>query len=602
MEKEYDSPHQILERLFGYRSFRGAQESVIAHTLAGKDSLVIMPTGGGKSLCYQIPALLFSGLTVVVSPLLALMRDQVTALQANGIAAAYLNSMLNQEESRSLLDELERGEIKLLYLSPERLLNGYFLSWLEDHPPALFAIDEAHCISTWGHDFRPEYNKLTVLKNLFPSTPMIALTATADKASREDILSKLQLKEHELFLDSFARDNIHISLLSGRDRFKQIAKYLSKHEKESGIIYCLSRKSCEDISEKLKKQGFQTAYFHAGMTPPEKMRVQEEFSNDKVKVICATIAFGMGIDKSNVRFVLHYNMPKNIEGYYQEIGRAGRDGAVSEAILFASYADVVQYQGFIEKSEAQEEQKFVQREKLKRMFDYTLSGNCRRNFLLNYFGEFRVDKCGNCDNCQQPKEEISGTILAQKALSGVYRTEERVGVNLLIDILRGSFRQEVQERGYHLLKTYGVGKDLSFQEWESYIMQFVNQGFLELLLHEGKRLSLTPLAGQVLKGEMSVSLIAYQEKKRGETVSPSPPSQESTAVDKEVFESLRSLRKELAEADGIPPYLVFSDKSLKEMASELPQTKAQFLQINGVGEFKLEKYGEDFLEVLKEKL
>jgi len=583
--------HQLLEPLkqyFGYDGFRPLQEEIIRNVIGGEDTLVIMPTGGGKSICFQIPALLFSGTTLVISPLIALMKDQVDGLQANGIAAAYYNSSQQLEEQQDILDQVRSGGLRLLYVAPESL--SFLSEVLDEKYISCIAVDEAHCISSWGHDFRPSYQRLGFLKSQLPRTPIIALTATADKATRQDILDQLSIPHAQRFVSSFDRPNIDLDVRPGLERMKQITQFLTQNSEESGIIYCLSRKATEEVAGKLSAQGFDCAAYHAGLSFEDRSRVQEDFVNDRIKIVCATVAFGMGIDKSNVRFVIHYNMPKNIEGYYQEIGRGGRDGLEAQAILFHSFADVIQLRKFTEGATNEE----VQLAKLDRMQQFAEATSCRRKILLSYFGEELAKDCGHCDVCRNPPEFIDGTVLAQKALSTVYRVQEQEAVGAVVDVLRGARNAHVLSRGLHLLKTYGIGAQTSWFDWQQYIVQMVNQGLLEIAFHKNNALELTPLARQVLFQGMRVKLTVPQRREVGKKATPAKKA--STAKGKAgLFEHLRKFRATLAKERSLPPYLIFNDASLKEMEKYAPRTEAAMLEISGVGARKMEVYGELFL-------
>ena len=583
--------HQLLQPLkqyFGYDGFRPLQEEIIRSVLGGDDALVIMPTGGGKSICFQIPALLFPGTTLVISPLIALMKDQVDGLQANGIAAAYYNSSQQVEEQQDILEQVRSGGLRLLYVAPESL--SFLAEVLVEQYISCIAVDEAHCISSWGHDFRPSYQRLGFLKSQLPRTPIIALTATADKATRQDILDQLSIPHARRFVSSFDRPNIDLDVRPGLDRMKQITQILTQNSEESGIIYCLSRKATEEVAGKLSAQGFDCAAYHAGLSFEDRSKVQENFVNDRIKIVCATVAFGMGIDKSNVRFVIHYNMPKNIEGYYQEIGRGGRDGLEAQAILFHSFADVIQLRKFTEGATNEE----VQLAKLDRMQQFAEATSCRRKILLSYFGEELAKDCGRCDVCRNPPEFIDGTILAQKALSTVYRAKEQEAIGAVVDVLRGARNAHVLSRGLNLLKTYGIGAQTSWFDWQQYIVQMVNQGLLEIAFHKNNALELTPLARQVLFEGMRVKLTVPQRREVGKKATPAKKA--STAKGKAgLFEHLRKFRAALAKERSLPPYLIFNDASLKEMEKYAPRTEAAMLEISGVGARKMEVYGELFL-------
>jgi len=580
--------YQNLKDFFGYSQFRPQQEDIITSILEGNDNLVIMPTGGGKSICYQLPATLLSGLTLVISPLIALMKDQVDGLRANGIGAAFINSSQGVEEQQEIYSAIVAKKVKLLYVAPESLkqLDGV----LNSIELSLIAIDEAHCISAWGHDFRPAYTQLGFLKSKFPSTPMIALTATADKATREDIAKQLNLNNFKLHLSSFDRPNLSLEVRPGNDRIKQILDYIDDRPNDCGIIYCLSRKTTESLADKLNNAGFSAEAYHAGLGHDTRDRVQDRFVNDQTQIVCATVAFGMGIDKSNVRWVIHYNLPKNIEGYYQEIGRAGRDGVKSDTLLFHSYADVMQLQKFADTSGNQE----VQLAKLERMQQYAEALSCRRKVLLSYFGEFPEEDCGNCDICKNPPTFFDGTVLAQKVLSTIFRLQQKETLPVVIDVLRGAQNAYVMEKEYYNLSTYGIGKEASWKDWQQYIIQLTNQGFIEIAFHEKSRLKLTDLANQVLFKSLQVDLanLAVAEKtKKTTTVSAKPKSND-------LFETLRQLRLSISREEGIPAYQIFNDASLKEMAQARPMTDEEFLQISGVGRKKMQDYGHDFISAI----
>ncbi len=584
----------ILQTTFGYREFLPLQKEVIEYILSGKDALVILPTGGGKSLCFQIPALCLEGLTVVISPLIALMEDQVAALREQGVVAACMHSGVSQEEKRDTVRQMEAGALKLLYMAPESFFQERFFSFVSNIKISLFAIDEAHCISVWGNDFRPEYTKLSILKREFSHAPIIALTATADKATQQDIVNQLGMDDR-LFLGSFERPNLTIKASPGQDRFGQILRFLFPYKNASGIIYCLSRKGVEGMAAKLNAAGYNAAYYHAGMDALSRNRVQTRFQNDEIRIVCATIAFGMGIDKSNVRFVIHFNMPKNIEGYYQEIGRAGRDGLDAECLLFYSWADKVRLQSFIDDSEGNETFKRVQTEKLDRMWECATASSCRTNLILNYFGEYREKGCGHCDNCLFPPEVFDGTIIAQKALSAVLRTGEQVGVNLLIDILRGSGRQDVVASGFNRIKTYGAGRDVPYLDWKNYITQMLNQGLLAIDYVNGSVLRSTPLSTAVLRGNRKVSLVKFV---KGNTKL--KKVSKTQLIQDELFEKLRQWRLTTAKSRGIPAYAVFNDATLKEIVVMKPLVADDLLMIDGIGEKKKEDYGEHILEVIRD--
>ncbi|HMX41080.1 MAG TPA: DNA helicase RecQ, partial [Saprospiraceae bacterium] len=501
-----------LKKYFGYDSFRTLQSDIIQAVYDRRDTLVLMPTGGGKSICYQIPAITLDGVAIVVSPLIALMKDQVEGLSANGIPAAFINSSLSPAQQKNVEDALMGGYIKLLYVSPEKMVSQSFQPLLKRLKVSLFAIDEAHCISAWGHDFRPEYTQLKFLKQQFPQVPLIALTATADKITRRDIVAQLGMADPTVFISSFDRPNISLKVAPGQRRFEQIVAFLKQHPRQSGIIYCLARKACADLSDKLNALGFKTDYYHAELSPAQRSKVQEDFINDRTPIICATIAFGMGIDKSNVRFVIHYNLPRNVEGYYQEVGRAGRDGLPSEALLFFSYADVTSYRDMFEQGEGSPEAKELKMKKLERMYQFAEAPVCRRRTVLAYFDENYDHDCGNCDVCLNPPRSFDGTVAAQKALSALIRVGEKVGMNLLIDVLRGSGRREIMEQGYHQIKTYGAGKEYSYDEWLFLISQMLHLGLIEIAYDERNVLRVTAAGRAVLFEGKKVSLALPQPK------------------------------------------------------------------------------------------
>lgn len=595
---------QLLKRFFGYTSFRPLQAEIIQCILHKKDVLVLMPTGGGKSICFQLPAIYLPGTAVVVSPLIALMKDQVEALIANGIPAAALNSMMPEEERHRVRQLCIQGKIKLLYISPEGVMGE--LHWLLQRMDiSLIAIDEAHCISHWGHDFRPEYTQLSVLKKNFPKVPLIALTATADKVTRTDIVEQLKLNEPEIFISSFDRPNLSLTIRRGLNKKEKIAAtvhFINKHHRQSGIIYCMSRNSTEDLAEKLADYGIRAVAYHAGLPPMQREKAQEDFINDRVNVVCATVAFGMGIDKSNVRWVVHFNMPASIENYYQEIGRAGRDGVNSDTLLFYSVGDLVILRRFAENSG----QKDVNLQKLNRMRRYCEADICRRRILLSYFGEEADKDCGNCDVCKNPPQRFDGSVLVQKALSGIFRTGQFVGMSALIDILRGSEKTELIEKGYHKLKTFGVGKDLSYKEWKEYLYQMLQLGYIEIDYISAGRLIVTPLGRKILFGEQPALLTVFKEtkdfalpmKRGGYKYQPIRPIQ-SDNIDTTLLDSLQQLRKQISEKEHIPAYVLFSDDALEDMVNKKPVTLDAFSEIRGVGQLKLDKYGKIFVALIR---
>ena len=577
-----------LKKYFGYDSFRPQQEAIISSVLEKKDAIVIMPTGGGKSICYQLPSLLFPKSTLVVSPLIALMKDQVDGCIANGIAAAYFNSSQSTEEQQNILLKISKAELKLLYVAPEsmasleHILNETYISCI--------AIDEAHCISSWGHDFRPSYQQLGFLKKSMPNTPIIALTATADKATRQDIAEQLGIISAEQFITSFDRKNISLTVRPADGRVDQIISFIEDRPNSSGIIYCLSRKTTEQLVDRLKAKKMNAQAYHAGLSFDERTKVQEDFIFDKTKIVCATVAFGMGIDKSNVRWVIHYNMPKNIEGYYQEIGRAGRDGVAASALLFHSYADVIQLQRFTEGASNQE----VQLAKLDRMKQFSEATTCRRKILLSYFGELLAENCGNCDVCKSPPQVFDGTIIAQKILSTIARLNEKEAIGTIIDVLRGAKNAAILEKGLEKVKTYGIGNDISWKDWQHYIIQLINQGYIEIAFQFRNALHLTDFSKNVLFNGAKVSLT--QPIVVVETIGNPKEKTKKSSSKGALFQRLKALRHSIALEENIPAYLVFSDATLQEIEQNRPLSDEEFLEINGVGQRKLEVYGDQFIK------
>ena len=598
---------QTLKTYFGYDSFRPLQEEIIRHILDGNDALVLMPTGGGKSICYQLPALLREGTAVVVSPLISLMKDQVEALCANGISAGALNSSNDETENAALRRACMEGRLKLLYISPEKLLaEANYL--LRDMHISLFAIDEAHCISQWGHDFRPEYAQMGILHQQFPHVPIIALTATADKITREDIIRQLHLNHPRTFISSFDRPNLSLTVKRGyqqKEKSKTILDFIARHPGESGIIYCMSRSKTESVAQMLQKQGIRTAVYHAGLSPARRDEAQDDFINDRVQVVCATIAFGMGIDKSNVRWVIHYNLPKSIESFYQEIGRAGRDGLPSDTLLFYSLADLI----LLTKFATDSGQEGINLEKLQRMQQYAESDICRRRILLSYFGETADHDCGNCDVCKNPPERFDGTIIVQKALSAIARTEQQISTGVLVDILRGTMSPEVVSKGYQQLKTFAAGREVPARDWHDYLLQMLQLGYFEIAYNENNHLKITSTGSDVLFGRATARLVVIRREETNETKqgrkrkAPLPgkelplglPDTENEAL----FEALRKLRKHLADEEALPAYIVLSDKVLHLLSTSRPATIEEFGNISGIGEYKKKKYGKEFVALIR---
>lgn len=598
--------YRLLKTKFGYDTFRPMQEKIICHTIDGGDSLVLMPTGGGKSLCFQISALAMDGMAVIVSPLISLMKDQVEALKANGIAAEALNSSNDEGKNHDIINRCLEGKVKLLYISPERLVSG-MMHLLQKTNVSLFAIDEAHCISSWGHDFRPEYTQLRQLRELFPSVPIMALTATADKITKQDILKQLNIEDAQTFIGSFDRPNLSLDVKRGysaREKLRSIVELIRHHSGESGIIYCLARKTTEELAEKLKKEGIAAGVYHAGLPNSERNRVQDDFVADRVQVICATIAFGMGIDKSNVRFVVHYNLPKSIESFYQEIGRGGRDGLPCETVLYYNLGDIITLRKFADESGQQE----INLEKLQRMQEYAEAQVCRRRILLNYFGETSDKGCGNCDVCHTPPQTFDGTTIVQKALSAIIRTGENIGFTTAIDILRGSMSLDVVSHQYNLLKTFAVGRDIPHRDWHDYLLQMLQMGFIEIAYNEDRHIHVTDLGREVLFGKHAVQLafISREDfsvkarRKRQREESLRTIENAGANENMELFNKLKEVRKRIADEHQWPAYVVLSDRSLHHLAIERPTTLDAFGNTFGIGEHKRDNYGTAFIEVIKE--
>ncbi|MEM6263926.1 MAG: DNA helicase RecQ [Bacteroidota bacterium] len=589
------SIHKVLKDYFGYSQFRSHQEDVINTSLEGKDSLVLMPTGGGKSLCYQIPALVNPGVCIVVSPLIALMKDQVQGLLANGVPAAFLNSSLADWEEHEVTNQLLEGEIKLLYVSPERMVSKPFIRLMRELQISLFAIDEAHCVSNWGHDFRPEYTQLKSLREVFPGVPFMALTATADGLTRKDIVYQLGLRNHKEFISSFDRPNISLEVLPGKQRREALLEFIKNRPRTSGIVYCISRRNTEDVARFLESHDINAKAYHAGMKAQKRAMVQEAFISDKVPIVCATVAFGMGINKANVRWVVHYQCPKNLESYYQEIGRAGRDGLPSEALMFYSLPDIQRWNELM--SRGGSKQLALNQAKLERMQQFTEARQCRRRMLLAYFGETQEEDCGNCDVCNDPPTYVDGTLVAQKALSAVYRLPEPVTATMLTDVLRGSQKKELLEKEYHKIKTYGIGSDISAHDWNQYLQQLINLGLLEVAYDKGNGLQLTEHSKDFLQNNGEVKLvkpISAKERARRTAEEKKPKTREEKLA-QDLFVRLQALRGRLAETEGVTPEAIFQDPALKQMAAKMSTTPADMQGISGMSQRKYTAYGEAFI-------
>ena len=603
MEVTTETPEDVLQRVFGYDSFRDQQRAIIEHTTAGGDSLVLMPTGGGKSLCFQIPGILRDGVAIVVSPLIALMSDQVAGLRQAGVRAAFLNSSQDYEESRGVEAQWRAGELDLLYMAPERLLTERTLELVQSLPVALFAIDEAHCVSQWGHDFRPEYRQLSLLHERFPSIPRIALTATADEPTRREIIERLGLDDAQLFISGFDRPNICYRVIPKNSAREQLRQFLSReHSGDAGIVYCLSRRKVDETADWLCVRGFDALPYHAGMSSDARARNQERFLREEGVVIVATIAFGMGIDKSNVRFVAHLDLPKSLESYYQETGRAGRDGLAATAWMTYGLQDVITLRQMVDGSEAGESRKRVEVSKLDSMLGYCEVTGCRRKVLLAYFGDVLEQPCGNCDNCLEPPQTWDATEAARKALSCVYRTGQRFGAGHVVDVLMGKVTERTRKFRHDRLSTYGIGDDLDARQWRSVFRQLVALGYLSVDVEGYGSLRLTELSRSLLRGEKSLLLrqdaIGMKARSRSSAESAAVTSIEPGR--EEMWEALRICRRELAERQGVPPYVIFHDASLAEMTARCPRDLQAFAQIPGVGEKKLERYGAAFLRVINE--
>ena len=591
------TPKKILKEVFGFDEFRPLQGDIIECAMSGQDAVVVMPTGGGKSICFQIPALLFPHTTIVISPLISLMKDQVESLKANGVEAAFFNSSQSEFDKRIIVDQCIEGKVKLLYVSPETFIHA-FDHWLKEVPVSFIAIDEAHCVSMWGHDFRPEYGQIKMVRKHYDNVPYMALTATADKITRKDIAQQLGLNDPQLFLSSFNRDNLSLAVrghVPKKQKEKEVLAFLNDRPDEAGIIYCLSRKETEQWSQFLQLKGYDARHYHAGLSNADRDHVQESFIHDDCQIICATIAFGMGIDKPNVRWIIHNNLPKNIEGYYQEIGRAGRDGLPSDTVLYYNYRDVVLLNDFVQNGDLQS----TYREKVQRMVQYAEATTCRRNILLSYFGELNDTSCGNCDNCISPPELFDGSQLAQMALSGIIRAKENVGLNTLINLLRGAKSMDVFENNYHQLKTYGVGAEHSFRDWQHYLNQMINLGLMEIAYDQHLKLRVTAFGNAVLKGEKQIRISKPVEKAKQKAGASKKEKAAAKADPADLLtQDLKSFRKELASKNRVPAYVIFNDVTLNELVAKKPDHIDELENIKGLGKVKIERFGEQLIEII----